>query len=427
MRIQTVTALAAGSLLLAGCAKPAEESGMAGMSAEDHAKMMAGGTQGTVDSTGVMMRQPVHLTTEQERALGVVYTTVTRESLSKSVRTVGTIQTPEPNIVEMTTKIEGFVEKLYVNTTGASVRRGEPLLAIYSPALVAAQQEILTARRLVGQLQPSAGEAWQNAQATLDAARRRLAYWDVSEGQIAELERSGSMTRTLTLASPADGIVLDKSVFEGQRVMPGQRLYQIADLSQVWVEGEVFEQDLALVKLGMQVHIEIAAHPGEHLMGQVSFIYPVLDAVSRTNRVRITVPNPARVLKPGMFATIFFDANLGRDIIVVPRDAVVVTGVRNIVFVCDSDGMLQPREVVLGERSGDRVHVLSGLTVGERIVASANFLVDAESRLGGGAGMSSMPGLQHAVPGGTPTPASKAPAKAPMKMPMDMPMGQGHD
>ncbi len=413
MRTQTWTALVAASLMLTSCAKSAEEPAMTDMTPAEHAKMLAGGTQGTVDTAGVMVRQPVHLTAEQERALGVVYATVGRESLEKNVRTVGTIQAPEPNIVDMTTKIEGFVEKLFVNTTGAPVRRGQPLLALYSPMLVAAQQEFLTARRLVAALNPSAGEAWQGAEATLDAARRRLSYWDVSDAQIAELERSGVVTKTLTLASPANGIILEKNVVEGQRVMPGERLYQIADLSEVWVEGEVFEQDLALVKVGMQVHIEVAARPGEHIMGRVSFIYPTVDPTSRTNRVRLSVPNPARVLKPGMFATIFFDANLGRDIIVVPRAAVVVTGTRNIVFVRDADGMLQPREVVLGARAGDRVHVLSGLTEGETIVTSANFLVDAESRLGGGAG--AMPGMQHTEPGGTKVPPAKTPTPSPQE------------
>jgi len=397
------TAVAALLLLLSACKQDEAVPAMGEMTPEEHARMQAGGTQGQVDTAGMAVRQAVHLTVEQERALGVVYTQVARETLGKTVRTVGVIQAPEPNVADVTPKIDGFVERLFVSTTGATVRRGQPLIAIYSPMLVAAQEELLTARRLVAGLDPSAGEAWRGAQATLVAARRRLSYWDISEAQIAQLEESGTVTKTLTLASPVNGIVLEKDVLEGQRVMPGQRLYRIADLSEVWVEGEVFEQDIALLKEGMQVHIEIAARPGEHLMGRVSFIYPTVDATSRTNRVRLTVPNPGLQLKPGMFATIFFDAILGRNLIAVPRAAVVVTGERNVVFVRDAEGMLQPREVVLGARSADRVQVLSGLTEGETIVASANFLVDAESRLGSSGG--GMPGMQHSVP--------KQPAEAP--------------
>lgn len=380
------------ALLLAGCGGDDAPQGMADMTPEEHARMLSGGNQGVMDSTGAV-REAVHLTPAQERALGVVYVTVTRDTLLRTVRTVGTIQIPEPNLVDVVPKVDGFVERLFVATTGETVRRGQPLLAIYSPQLVGAQQEFLTARRLVERLNPEMGEPWESARQTLDAARRRLAYWDISAAQIAALETRGEVTKSLTLVAPVSGIVLEKDVTEGQRVMAGARLYQLGDLSEVWVEGEVFEQDLPLVREGMPVHIEIAARPGEHLMGRVSFIYPTVDAISRTNRIRLIVPNPGLALKPGMFATIFVDAVVGRGVIAVPRGAVVVTGTRNIVFVRDAAGMLQPREVVLGARSADKVVVLSGLSAGETIVTSANFLVDAESRLGNSDG--AMPGMQH--------------------------------
>lgn len=381
------------AVVLASCGgEDARQGGMADMTPEEHARMLAGGNQGVMDSAGAV-RQAVHLTPAQERALGVVYAMVTRDSLVRTVRTVGTIQVPEPNVVDVVPKVDGFVERLFVATTGETVRRGQPLLAIYSPTLVAAQEEFLTARRLVAQLAPGMGEAWASAQQTLAAARRRLAYWDITEAQIAALETRGEVTKSLTLVAPVGGIILNKDVTEGQRVMAGARLYRIADLSEVWVEGEVFEQDLPLVREGMPVHIEIAARPGEHLMGRVGFIYPTVDAVSRTNRIRLIVPNPGLALKPGMFATIFVDAVVGRDVIAVPRAAVVVTGTRNIVFVRDEMGMLLPREVVLGARSTDKVVVLSGLAEGETIVSSANFLVDAESRLSNSGG--TMPGMQH--------------------------------
>lgn len=381
-------------LLAVGCGDDTDgESPMADMTAAEHARMQAGGTQGTFDSSGAAVRQPVHLTPQQERALGVVYTIPRRETLTRTIRTVGEIMAAEPNVADVTPKIDGFVEVLFVSTTGELVRRGQRLLAIYSPMLVVAQEELLTAGRLVAQVDSGAGEAWRNAQATLAAARRRLSYWDITDEQITRLEETGEVTKTLTLVSPVTGIVLEKDVLQGQRVTPGQRLYRIADLSVIWVEGEVFEQDLQFVHAGAQARIEVAAYPGEHLTGRVSFVYPTVDVRSRTNRIRITARNADLRLKPGMFATIFFDAQLGHEVLTVPLEAVVITGERNLVFVRDEDGMLRPREVVLGVRAGERVQILRGLADHETIVASANFLVDAESRLGttGGA----MPGMQH--------------------------------
>ncbi len=336
----------------------------------------------------------VHLTRADEAALGVVYTTVTRGDMAKTIRTVGDIAAAEPRIAKVTPKIEGFVEKLFVDFTGKTVKKGQPLLTIYSPALVAAEEELLTARRLAGAVDPSAREAWENAQSMLAAARRRLSYWDITPEQIARIELEGEVRKTLTLVSPVTGIVLEKTVDEGQRIVPGALLYRIADLREVWVEGEVFEQDLKFVRVGSQAHIEVAAYPGEHIMGRVSFVYPTVDRLSRTNRVRITVPNRDLRLKPGMFATIYFDVTMGKDVLTVPADAVIITGERNLVFVKDTTGMLTSRQVVLGARSERWVEILSGLKEGETIVASANFLIDAESRLAGG-GMPGMPGMQH--------------------------------
>jgi Cu(I)/Ag(I) efflux system membrane fusion protein len=378
---------------LTGCGGGAEdESPMVGMTAEEHARMQAGGTHGVVDSTGAMVRQPVHLTPAQERALGVVYTTVGARALERTIRTVGRVAAAEDKVADVTLKIDGFVEDLYVSTTGEAVRRGQPLLTLYSPELVAAQEELLTAKRLASRVDQAAEEAWRSAQSMLQAARRRLSYWDITDEQIERLEQSGEVTKTLTLVSPVNGIVLEKLVLAGQRVTPGLLLYRIADLSEVWVQGDVFEQDLQFIQLDAQSHIEVAAYPGEHLMGRVSFVYPTVDVDSRTNRVRVTLRNPDLRLKPGMFATMFFDTRLP-ETLAIPLEAVLVTGERNLVFLRDAEGMLQPREVVLGPQAGDFVQILAGLEPGETIVGSANFLVDAESRLastGGG-----MPGMQH--------------------------------
>jgi Cu(I)/Ag(I) efflux system membrane fusion protein len=388
----TATVLASLPLVLACGADQTDESPMEGMSAEEHAMHMGGGG-GATDSTGAAVRSMVQLTAEQERALGVVYTTVGRETLTRTIRTVGHIDPPEPNVADVTPKIDGFVEELFVASTGETVRRGQPLLRLYSPRLVAAQEELLTARRLASRIDQTSGEAYENAQEMLNAARRRLAYWDITEAQIQQLEETQEVTKTLTLVSPVNGIVLEKGVIEGQRVMAGMRLYRLADLTQVWVEAELFEQDLQFVHVGSQAHIEVAAYPGRHLMGRVSFVHPTVDQPARTNRVRVTVENRELLLKPGMFATVYFDAQIGEDVLSVPINAVLITGERNLVFVRHDDGTLMAHEVVLGARAGGRVQILSGVEEGETVVASANFLVDAESRLAGTT--SSMPGMQH--------------------------------
>jgi Cu(I)/Ag(I) efflux system membrane fusion protein len=372
------------------------------MAPEEHARMVAGLTQGATDTTGQAIRRAVHLTAQQERALGVVYTAVTRGTMTRTIRTVGQIAAPEPMMADVTPKIDGFVELLFVNFTGDAVRKGQPLLTIYSPMLVAAQQELLTAKRLVSQVDSAAGEAWHHARATLAAARRRLANWDITQEQIERIEQTGEITKTLTLMAPVSGIVLEKQVFQGQQVMPGMRLYRIADLSTVWAEGDVFEQDLQFVRAGAQAHIEVAAYPGQHLMGRVSFVYPTVNPDSRTNRVRVSVPNPSLRLKPGMYATIYFDVTIGPGVLLVSMDAIVVTGERNLVFVRGSDGVLTPREVVLGARAGSAVQILSGLAEGETVVAAANFLVDAESRLA--ATGAAMPGMQHGADQPPPAP-----------------------
>ena len=394
--IETVTDTLryAGALLLVGlvtacgsepeAAMPMEEDGMdMEMGEMDHSQHMMGASTD---------RQMVHLTPEQERALGVRYVTVQRRHLERTIRTVGRVVASESRIADVTPKVDGFVETLWVNTTGEAVRAGQPLLTLYSPDLLAAQEELVIARRLVERVGDESAEAAQNAQAMLESARRRLRYWDITEEQIRQLEEGGEVTKALTLVSPVDGIVLEKSVNEGQRVMPGTMLYRIADLSEVWVEGEVFERDLALIEDGAEAHIEVNAFPGQHFMGQVDFMYPVMDVTSRTNRVRVAMPNAAGALKPGMFATMFFDVMLSMDEVAVPLEAVIHTGERNLVFIHEDD-MLMPREVVLGPQAGDWVQILSGLSAGEEIVGAANFLVDAESRLGTTGGM--MPGMQH--------------------------------
>lgn len=378
---------------LVSCRAKSDSQAMAGMTAEEHAR-----TAGAKDTAGGTGREPVHLTADQAQAIGMTYTVVSRGPLERTVRTVGQVVAAEPNLAEITPKVDGFVDELFVDATGVAVKRGQPLLTIYSPMLVAAQQELLTAARLAASLDTSDADAWRNAQALVTASRRRLAYWDISADQIDRLERTGEVTKTLTLSAPFDGIVLDKMVVRGQSVMPGMKLYRLADLSTVWVEGEVFEQDLAFIRAGAPARVDVAAYAGRAFAGRVSFVSPTVDEQSRAGRVRVVLSNPSGLLKPGMYATLFFDVRIGANVLSLPAEAVVMTGERNLVFAVGKDGVLEPRDVVLGPRAGERLQILRGVAEGERVAASANFLVDAESRLGTGSGMAGMPGMDMEQP-----------------------------
>lgn len=345
--------------------------------------------------TEMAARSAVSLTPAQASAMGVTYAVVETGPLTRTVRTVGQVAPRESGLADVTAKVDGYVEHLYVATTGAPVRRGEPLLAIYSPMLVAAEQELLTAVQLARSVDSTDRDAASNAQALVSAARRRLAYWDISADQIARLERTGDITKTLTLAAPITGVVLDKAVVEGQAVAAGMKLYRLADLSSVWLEGNVFEQDLSALHQGAPTRVEFTSYPGRTWAGRVTFVSPVVDSMSRTATVRVSLDNPRGLLKPGMYGTMIFSASLDASVPHVPAEAVVMTGERNLVYVVRPDGALRAREVNLGMRAGDQIQILAGVRPGERIVASANFLVDAESRLAtDGSGMAGMPGME---------------------------------
>jgi Cu(I)/Ag(I) efflux system membrane fusion protein len=397
------------TLLLAGCQRSPDGAAMMEMTAEEHARMLGGGTAPATEDTTYAGRQPVHLTAAQERALGVAYMTVARASVTRTIRTVGSIQAPEPGLFEVTTKLDGFVESLVVATSGELVRAGTPMLTLYSPAVVAAQEELLSAARLVRTVAPEPATAGRQARELLEAARRRLLWWDLPAAWIERIEASGQVERVVTLPAPAGGVVLERLVVPGQRVMPGMPLYRLADLASVWIEGEVFERDLRYVRPGAEVHVEVQAYPGEHLMGRVEFVYPTVDPATRTNRVRVTLPNPRQRLKPGMFATMYLDVPLG-EVLLVPKTAIILTGRRNLVFVREGDGHLVPRPVVLGSLINDAYEILGGLAEGEVIVRAANFLVDAESRLGGMP--AEMPGMQHGGHAGHGGPAPAPPPAA---------------
>lgn len=349
----------------------------------------------------------VTLTATEAQRIGVTYAIATVGPLAKEVRTVGQVTFDETRVRTITLKIDGFVERLIVNSTGQAVAAGQPLLTIYSPMLVTAQEELLLAKRLRSDVSAASSETRRSADDLLSSARRRLAYWDIPADEIRGIERSGQVRKTLTLRSPVGGYVLEKNVLAGQKIMAGEALYKVADLSTLWVEGEVFEQDLSTVRVGGSVQADFAALPGEHRMGRISYIYPTLNPDTRTVRVRVVLSNPNLTLKPGMYATIRIAGRERANVLTVPRSAVLSTGERSIVFVREANGQLAPREVALGTTSDDRIEVLRGLSAGETVVASATFLVDAESNLGKSlGGMGNMPGMEMTTP---PKPLPAAP------------------
>lgn len=352
------------------------------MQGHDHAAMAAGAGDEA---------RPVQLDAEAARRIGVTYATATLKPLQREVRTVGSVTFDETQLVNVNPRIEGWIERLHVDFTGAPVSRGQPLMDVYSPMLVSAQEELLLARRLADEARAGgSGRALESATELLEAARRRLRYWDISADEIARIEQSGTPRRTLTLRSPASGVVVEKTAIEGSRIMPGMDLFRIADLSRVWIDGEVFEKDLGLVRLGQHAAVTFEAYPGEVFDAVVTFVYPSVSLESRTGRVRLEVANPGLRLKPGMYAQVALHRSSEREALVIPRSAVHYTGTRSLVFVRHGE-TLMPHEVTPGLVAGSEVEILSGIEAGMEVVSSANFLVDAESNMGGA--MSSMPGM----------------------------------
>ena len=337
---------------------------------------------------------PVTLSAEQSNRIGVTYAVVTLAPTRREIRTVGQVTFDETRVKTISPKIEGWIERLLVNYTGQLVAAGQPLLTIYSPMLVTAQEELLLAKRLKADVREGTDDARRNADELIVSARRRLSYWDISQSDISAIERTGQVRKTLTLRSPYNGYVLEKSVLEGQRVMMGDALYKLADLSVVWIEGEIFEKDLPAVHLGQQVTAEFEGLAGQTMAGRITYIYPTINPETRTAKVRVVLANPGMRLKPGMYATLRMDGSGSVATLGVPRSAVLQTGERSLVFVKAGNGQLQPREVKVGAASDDRLEILSGLSAGETVVASATFLVDAESNLGSLlGGMGNMPGM----------------------------------
>jgi membrane fusion protein, copper/silver efflux system len=323
---------------------------------------------------------PLRISLDKVQKLGVRTEPVVSRELARTVRAVGRLRPDERRIVTVTTRFEGYIEKLWVNATGQPVKRGQPLMEVYSAELVSAQEEYLIARTGQEALRNGTAESLGGVDQLAEAALQRLRNWDISAAQLQRLQSEGTVTRTLTVYSPANGVVLEKTAQQGMRFMPGEMLFRIADLSTVWLIADVFEQDLSLVQPGQQVKIRVDAWPEQEFSGEVAYIYPTVSPQTRAAQVRVEMSNPHGLLKPDLYASVEL-VSPGEMALTVPDSAVIDSGTRQVVLVQREEGLFEPREVKLGRRSDDYVEVLQGVTEGEQVVVRANFLIDAESRL----------------------------------------------
>ncbi len=323
----------------------------------------------------------VRISPEKTQKLGVRTEAASLRDLARSIRVVGRIEADERLTYTVAPKFEGWIEKLHVNTTGQAVGKGQPLLEVYSPELVSAQKEYAIAQQGQRDLKNASSEAQAGMKQLAESSLTRLKNWDISDEQIQALSKSGNSKRTLTYRSPANGIVMEKKAVQGMRFMPGEVLYQIADLSSVWIIADVFEQDMALVKPGQNARVKVNAYPGKEFSARVAYVYPTLNAQTRTVPVRLELANPGGLLKPAMYADVELAATSRGKVLTVPASAVLHGGSRQTVLVELAEGRFEPREVKLGVQGNDYVEVLEGVGEGEKVVVTANFLIDSESNL----------------------------------------------
>jgi Cu(I)/Ag(I) efflux system membrane fusion protein/cobalt-zinc-cadmium efflux system membrane fusion protein len=317
-----------------------------------------------------------------EQNMNVVTKKVVRRDVTRQIRTVGYLTYDQEKIVSVTTKYEGFVEKTYVNYIGQPVKKGEPLFEIYSPKLVQTEQDLLSARRYADDMASSGSEVAKRAMSLLQAARERLGYWDITPEQIARLEKSRHVFRTLKVFAPSSGVVMTRMQgLEGMAVRPGMELLKIANLSDLWLTVEVFSNQLPWLNTGSPATISLTYFPGKTFHGRVHYIEPQVSEKTRTIQLTLEVPNPGHRLRVGMYATVLFEPVMAKNVVTVPSEAVFRTGKRDVVIVALGHGRFAPRNLTLGPEGNGFVQVLKGLNDGDEVVTSAQFLIDSESNL----------------------------------------------
>ena len=330
-----------------------------------------------------------------QQKIGVTYTTVRRAPLKRTISTVGLVQMDDEKISRVHVKVAGWIHKVDLNYVGKLVKKGQPLFTLYSPDLVATEQEYLIA--LKGQeylAKTPYSDASTGADSLLNATRDRLRLWDISDAQIHNLESTGKAATDMTLYSPIDGFVMSRNAYEQTYVTPETNLYEIADLSTIWVYVDIFEYEAPFVHMGQTAQMQLSYFPGKTYRGKVTYIYPTLDPKTRTIKVRLEFPNPGYQLKPDMYADVQLNVDYGTQTLV-PSEAVLNSGTRQVVFIAKPNGYFEPRDIKIGDQFDGQTVVLAGLKPGEKIVASGNFLIDSESRLGAAMQqmMASMPGM----------------------------------
>jgi len=329
----------------------------------------------------------VEIPPDKQQLIGVRTVVAEVKPMQKIIRTVGLVEYDERRLATVNTKFEGWIEKLHVDYSGRYVRKGEPLVDIYSPELLATQQEFINLSKWEKESKSvkndTVGSMLSNdSKAIIEGARQRLRLWDISDVQIDKIEQTGKPMRTLTIYSPVSGYVIQKAALKGMRVMPGEKLFDIADLSTVWILSDIFENELPLIKLGEKATISLSYFPGKEFTSSIDYVYPTIAGDTRSAKVRFTIANPGNKLKPQMYTNVEVKINLGKKLII-PNDAVLDAGKRQVVYVDKGEGNFEPREVSIGIRADGMVEVTKGLKAGERVASSANFLIDSEAKLKG--------------------------------------------
>ncbi|HET9830342.1 MAG TPA: FixH family protein [Vicinamibacterales bacterium] len=364
--------IAAGTLAYRIRMKPAS----ATTAVTDHAH-----ESGAPATSPTTQRGSVTIDARRQQLIGVRTVAARRTQMTPTIRAVGTVRAAETRLADVNLKLDGWIRDLFVDYTGQPITKGQPLFALYSPDLLATENEYLLALKTRDQLQASqVADARERADQLVASARQRLALWDLPDADLRALDEDRRTHDTVTFRSPVSGVVMEKMAVQGMHVTAGQTLYKIADLSVVWVEADVYEREVSLVHVGGAATVTLDAYPGERFVGRVVYIYPYVDDTTRTNKVRYEFPNPRGRLKPGMFANVEMATPAGAAI-VVPLNALLDSGQEQIVFVSQGDGYFEPRKVKAGRRLGDDVQILEGVKEGELVATGASFFLDSESQL----------------------------------------------
>jgi Cu(I)/Ag(I) efflux system membrane fusion protein len=342
--------------------------------------------------------QTIEIPTDKQQMIGVKTSEVTIRPLKKTLRTIGRIEFDERKLTTVNVKVEGWVEKLYADYTGKYVKKGEPLAEIYSPELMSTQLEYVNlldwkkdkAHRFQRNIEFEWGDRYGTTgkmitfdiEAMIQVAKQKLALWEIPEAEVKALEEGKGPLKTMTVRAPSSGYVFQKPAFKGTRVAPGDKIFDVVDLSSVWVIADIYEYEIPFVKIGQKARITLSYFPGKDFVSKVDFIYPSLSGQTRTAKARFVLPNPGLFLKPQMFANVEMELDLGERL-AIPATAVLDTGTRQVVYVDVGDGFFAPRQVRLGDRADDMVEVTSGLKAGEKVASTAVFLIDSEAKLKG--------------------------------------------